>query len=142
MKRKLSPGLDIRKSPIDGKGCFATVFFPKGKKIAEYAGELISRREVARRVRTRKKHRICAIDYRWSLDGARGGNGTHYINHSCRPNCYMRVTRRHLLFMALRDIQPGEEITCDYISTHHPDHYRCRCKAPSCRGTINRLTRR
>ena len=135
---KLAPGLDIRKSPIDGRGCFATQFFPKGKKIAEYAGELISEREVERRVRKRRKHRICAIDEGHHLDGARGGNGTHYINHSCRPNSYMRITHGHLLFMALRDIRPGEEITCDYISTHHPDDYRCRCKAEGCRGTINR----
>ena len=37
---KLAPGLAIQKSPIDGKGCFATQLFPKGRKIAEYAGEL------------------------------------------------------------------------------------------------------
>jgi hypothetical protein len=138
MSRKLAPGLEIRKSPIDGKGCFASAFFPKGRKIAEYAGELISRREVARRIRTRRKHRICALNSYWSLDGSRGGNGTHYINHSCRPNSYMRITHGHLLFFALRDILPGEEITCDYISTHHPDDYRCRCRASECRGTINK----
>ena len=138
MPLKLADGLALAKSPIDGKGCFATRFFPKGRKIAEYAGELISRREVARRVRTRRKHRICAINYYWSIDGSRGGNGTQYINHSCQPNSYMRVTRGHLLFMALRDIRPGEEITCDYVSTHHPDDYRCRCKSPKCRGTINK----
>ena len=54
MSLKLAPGLTIGKSRIDGRGCFATRFFPKGRKIAEYAGELISRREVARRVRTRR----------------------------------------------------------------------------------------
>jgi hypothetical protein len=135
---KLAPGLAVQKSPIDGRGCFATQFFPKGKKIAEYTGELIDEREVERRIRTRRKHRICAVERDRHIDGARGGNGTHYINHSCRPNSYMRVTHGHLLFMALRDIHPGEEITCDYVSTHHPDSYRCRCKAEGCRGTLNR----
>ena len=134
----LADGLTIRKSPINGKGCFATRAFAKGRKIAEYAGERITTREAERRAASRRILRICAIDRRWSLDGARGGNGTHYINHSCRPNCYMRLTRGHLLFMALRDIHPGEEITCDYIATHHPDDYRCRCKAEGCRGTINK----
>ena len=138
MPLKLAPGLGIGKSRIDGKGCFATQFFPKGRKIAEYTGELISEREVARRVKMRRKHRICAIDQGRHLDGSRGGNGTQYINHSCQPNSYMRVTRGHLLFMALRDIRPGEEITCDYVSTHHPDTYRCRCKSRKCRGTINK----
>src|SRR5919112_5630788 len=104
MPLKLATGLAVRKSPIDGKGCFATQFFPKGRKIAEYAGELISEREVARRVKSRRKHRICAIERGRHLDGARGGNGTHYINHSGQPNSYMRITHGHLLFMALRDI--------------------------------------
>jgi SET domain-containing protein len=134
----LAPGLAVKKSPIDGKGCFAAAFFPKGKKIAEYAGERITRREAERRAKTRRKHRLCPVNYYCYLDGARGGNGTHYMNHSCRPNCYMRITRGHILFMALRDILPGEEITCDYITTHHPDDYRCRCKSPDCRGTINK----
>ena len=100
---KLAPGLAIQKSPIDGKGCFATRFFPKGKKIAEYTGELISEREVERRVRKRRKHRICAIEQDRHLDGARGGNGTHYINHSCQPNCYMKILYGHIQFYALRD---------------------------------------
>ncbi len=137
----LAPGLVIHPSPIDGKGCFATAFFPRGRKIAEYTGERISRREVARRVRTRRHGilRICALDGYWSLDGARGGNGTHYINHSCQPNAYIRTTRGHILFMALCDIQPGAEITVDYILTMHPNSKRCHCKASGCRGTLNKI---
>jgi SET domain-containing protein len=137
----LASGLAVRPSPICGKGCFATQFFPKGRKIAEYTGERIPAREVARRLRTRRHRilRICELDAGWSLDGSRGGNGTHYINHSCQPNAYMRYTRGHLIFIALRDIQPGEEITVDYVITHHPDTKRCRCKAPNCRGTINKV---
>ena len=138
MRLKLAPGLAVRESPIDGKGCFATAFFPKGKKITEYTGELISRREVARRVKTRRKHRICPINYYWHLDGARGGNGTHYINHCCEPNAYMRTLYGHVLFFALRDIRAGEEITIDYEQTLHPDSKRCFCGAKNCRGTINR----
>ena len=135
----LADGLTIKKSPINGKGCFATRAFAKGRKIAEYAGELITTKEAERRAARRRILRICAIDRRWSLDGARGGNGTHYINHSCRPNSYMRITRGHILFMALRDIRPGEEITLDYETTLHPDTKKCRCNAKGCRGTINKL---
>jgi hypothetical protein len=136
----LADGLTIRKSPINGKGCFATRRFEKGRKIAEYAGERITTKEAERRAASRRVLRICAIDRRWSLDGARGGNGTHYINHSCRPNSYMRITRGHILFMALRDIRPGEEITLDYETTLHPDTKKCRCNAKGCRGTINKLS--
>ena len=99
MKLKLAPGLSIRTSKINGKGCFATKLFQRRKKIAEYTGERISDLEAQRRA-GRAKLRICDIDGRWSLDGSRGGNGTHYINHSCSPNAYMKTLYGHMLFFA------------------------------------------
>lgn len=139
MKLRLARGLAIKNSTINGKGCFATVCFPGGKKIAAYTGELIPDAEATRRGEKRRVLRICAIDYHWSLDGSHGGNGTHYINHSCQPNAYMKTLYGHVLFLALRDIQPGEEITIDYQSTLHSDKKRCYCGAKNCRGTINKV---
>ena len=136
---KLAHGLAIRKSAINGKGCFATIHFKRRRKIAEYTGERISDLEARRRARNRQVLRICDIDGHFSLDGARGGNGTHYINHSCQPNAFMRTLYGHVLFFALRDIGPGEEITIDYEQTLHPDSKRCACGAENCRGTINRV---
>ena len=138
MKLKLSPGLQIETSDIDGKGCFATIPFKQRRKIAEYTGERISNAEAIRRGK-RKRLRICGLDDRWSLDGSRGGNGTHYINHSCEPNAFMKTVHNHILFIALRDINPGEEITVDYESTLHPNSKKCTCGAQTCRGTINRI---
>ena len=135
---KLAPGLAIRKSKINGKGCFATVPFQRGRKIAEYTGERINDLEAQKRARRRRILRICDIDGRFSIDGSRGGNGTHYINHCCEPNAYMRTLYGHVLFFALRDIRAGEEITIDYEQTLHPDSKRCFCGAKNCRGTINR----
>ena len=135
---KLAPGLTIRKSKINGKGCFASVPFKRGKKIAEYTGERINDLEAQKRARNRRVLRICDIDGRFSLDGARGGNGTHYINHSCQPNAFMRTLYGHVLFFALRDIGVGEEITIDYEQTLHPDSKRCSCGAEDCRGKINK----
>ncbi|HEX3142744.1 MAG TPA: SET domain-containing protein-lysine N-methyltransferase [Pyrinomonadaceae bacterium] len=136
---KLAAGLSIKKSPINGRGCFATRKFAKLKKIAEYAGERISDWEAMRRARGRRHLRICDVDGKWSLDGAIGGNGTHYINHSCDPNAFMKTLYGHVLFFALRDIEPGEEITIDYEQTLLPDSRRCHCGAAICRGTINKI---
>jgi len=138
MKPRLAPGLAIKKSAINGYGCFATVPFERWRKIAEYAGERITN-AVAKRRAKRRILRICGIDDRWSLDGSRGGNGTHYINHSCEPNAYVRTIHGHIVFFALRDIRPGEEITVDYEQTLHPDSKRCYCGAASCRGRINKV---
>jgi SET domain-containing protein len=137
MRLQLAPGLSIQKSPIEGKGCFAVSHFKGRRKIAEYTGERISEAEANRRA-TRRKLRICAINEEWSLDGSRGGNGTHYINHSCEPNAFMQILHGHILFIALRDIEPGEEITIDYESTLHSNDKKCICGAPSCRGKINK----
>jgi len=137
MKLSLAPGLTIKKSAIEGRGCVATIAFKHRRKIAEYTGEKITNAEANRRA-SRRKLRICAINERWSLDGSRGGNGTHYINHSCEPNAFMQILYGHILFIALRDIRPGEEITIDYESTLHSNKKRCVCGAPSCRGTINK----
>jgi SET domain-containing protein len=138
MTLKLAPGLSIQKSPINGKGCFATIYFPHRRKIAEYTGERIPDHEAQRRAH-RAKLRICDVDGVWSIDGSRGGNGTHYINHSCEPNAYVRTIYGHIVFFALRDINPGEEISVDYEQTLHPDSKRCYCGAASCRGRINRI---
>ena len=61
-----------------------------------------------------------------------------FTNHSCEPNCGLRVDPCGFEMIALRDITAHEELTYDY-STHqeHPeDHMVCHCALPSCRGII------
>ncbi|HTW85575.1 MAG TPA: SET domain-containing protein-lysine N-methyltransferase [Candidatus Sulfotelmatobacter sp.] len=138
---KLAPGLRVGPSAIHGRGCFATARFARRRKIAEYTGERITNAEAARRSAGRPVLRISGLDQRWSIDGGRGGNGTHYINHSCRPNAFLQTFGKRLLVLALRDIRPGEEITVDYVDTYHSDRKRCGCRVPGCRGTINKPKR-
>lgn len=138
MRMKLADGLDVRASAIHGRGCFATKAFARRRKIAEYTGQRITNAEAERRAEHRRVLRISGLDDRWSIDGGRGGNGTHYINHSCTPNAFMQTIGKKLLVLALRDIAPGEEITVDYVSTYHSDRKRCACNAPGCRGRINK----
>lgn len=135
---QLAPGLEVKASTIDGKGTFAVLPFKKGRKIAEFVGEKISRVETAKRLRGKRRIRICGIDSYWSIDGSVGGNGTEYINHSCAPNCKLRQIHGHLIFFALRDIEPGEEILLDYEESWHDDSKKCYCGAPNCRGRINK----
>jgi SET domain-containing protein len=137
-----APGIEVRPSKIDGRGCFATAPFRKGRKIVELVGERVSRVEAARRMRGRRRLHICGIDSYWGIDGSRGGNGSQFINHSCRPNSFIRIIHEHIIFFALRDISPGEEITLDYVDSYHPDDYRCRCGAEGCRGSLNLIKQR
>ena len=130
-----APQLIAGKSAINGKGCYAAVAIAARKKVGELIGEKISNREAARRVARGGKVRICELDERWSIDASRGGDATAFINHSCAPNCFSRITRGHMLFFALRDIGVGEEITLDYTPSQHPGR-RCTCGAENCRGVM------
>ncbi len=61
-----------------------------------------------------------------------------YLNHSCEPNLAICGERE---FVALRDIEPGEELTFDYSITEDelPWRMTCACGTPSCRGTITAI---
>ena len=48
------------------------------------------------------------------IDAAHGGNDSRFINHSCDPNCESDVVDGHVYITAIRDIEPGEELTYDY----------------------------
>lgn len=61
-----------------------------------------------------------------------------FTNHSCEPNCGLRVGISGFTMIALENIAAHQELTYDY-STHqeHPQDYMvCNCGAPSCRRVI------
>lgn len=128
--------MSIRPSEIHRWGVFAEEAIPKGRKIIEYTGERISRVETARRADGPLNY-LFTLDNYWTLDGSVGGSGAQYINHSCDPNCYAWIFKGHILYMAARDIQAGEELTIDYRFEPDVPAVRCACGATQCRGTIN-----
>jgi uncharacterized protein len=133
---KTSHSLFVTKSPLHGRGCFATVRFLKGNRIAEYAGEKISRKEAMRRMKRLNGKHISELEAEWYIDGSVGGNQTKYINHSCDPNADAVVVRGSLFIFALREIAPGEEITVDYLNSFEQDQAVCQCRTDSCRRRI------
>ena len=124
-------------SPIHRWGLYAEELIPKGRKIMEYTGEKINRRETKRRYAERQENYFFTLNSYWTLDGAVGGNGAQYINHCCEPNCYAQIVKEHVLYKSMRVIQPGEELTIDYRFDKDVDRVVCKCGAAECRGTIN-----
>ena len=135
-ERKNSRSLSVKKSPLHGLGCFATVGFLKGSRIAEYAGEKISRKEAMRRMKRPIGKRISELGAEWYIDGSVNGNQTQYINHSCDPNADAFVMGGSLFIFALREIGPGEEITVDYLNSFEQDQSVCQCRTASCRQRL------
>ena len=57
-----------------------------------------------------------------------------FSNHSCEPNVGVRG---QIVFVAMREIRAGEELTHDWAMTDDDDSStECRCGAATCRGTI------
>jgi uncharacterized protein len=128
--------LEIRESRIHRRGVYALERIPPRRKVIEYTGERISRRETKRRGDGPITYLFTLDDY-WTLDGAVGGSGAEIINHSCDPNIYTMIFKGHILYMSKRLIRPGEELTVDYRFSDKIGRVACKCGAKNCRGTIN-----
>jgi SET domain-containing protein len=128
--------LSIRKSGIHKRGVYADELIPARRKVIEYTGEKINRRETKRRGDGQITY-LFTLDPYWTLDGAVGGSGAEIINHSCEPNLRTWNLKRHILYMSRRTIYPGEELTVDYRFDKKVERVPCTCGASSCRGTIN-----
>lgn len=58
-----------------------------------------------------------------------------FLNHSCEPNVGFAG---NIVLVAMRDIDPGEELTTDYaLFDDYDGAMDCRCRTASCRRTIN-----
>jgi len=126
--------LRVGHSRIHRWGIYADQTIPPGRKVIEYTGEKINRRESKRREDT---HYLFELNSYWTIDGSVGGSGAEFINHSCDPNLETRILREHILYFSLRRIKKGEELTVDYNFDPKVERVKCICGAKSCRGTIN-----
>ncbi|MFN7921459.1 MAG: SET domain-containing protein-lysine N-methyltransferase [Bryobacteraceae bacterium] len=129
--------LRLSRSKIHRWGVYAEEPIPANRKVIEYTGELISRRETKRRSEASDLIYMFTVDSYWCKDGAVGGSGAEYINHSCEPNLRTIILKRHILYVSKRPIRKGEELTVDYHFDAKVEEVKCSCGAPTCRGTIN-----
>lgn len=132
--------LKIAPSKIHRWGVYAAEPIPPRRKVMEYTGEKISRRETKRRAETSDMIYLFTLDPYWTIDGSVGGSGAEYINHCCEPNLVARIVRGHIIYQSLRAIKKGEELTIDYHFDKKVERVPCRCGAAKCRGTINLLS--
>jgi SET domain-containing protein len=146
-KEEPNPYLELRTSPIQGTGAFATRNIRKGTRIIEYTGQRISWRTADKRYDDEKMGRhhtfLFTVDDKVVIDGAVQGNEARFINHSCDGNCEAITDRRRIFIEARRNIKAGDELLYDYQYERTDDHnaaderfYKCRCGSPNCRGTI------
>lgn len=57
-----------------------------------------------------------------------------FLNHSCEPNVGIQG---QIVFVAMRDVAAGEELTLDYATIDHDTPpLTCQCGATACRGIV------
>src|SRR5258705_13944686 len=123
--------IERRRSRIHGWGVYATKPIPKNKRIIHYAGEKISNQESLKRERRYIKHGhiwCFKLTNRTVIDAGVGGNDARFINHSCRPNCYVDIKGGVIWIRAARTIRRREELTYNY-HTDGEALIGCRCRS-------------
>ncbi|XP_030420507.1 histone-lysine N-methyltransferase SUV39H2 isoform X2 [Gopherus flavomarginatus] len=134
--------------------------------VMEYVGEVITNEEAERRGQlydNQGNTYLFDLDYdsdEYTVDAARYGNVSHFVNHSCDPNLQvfnvfidnldLRLPR--IALFSTRTIKAGEELTFDYqmkgsldvtsdSDAVSPTRKRirtvCKCGAVCCRGYLN-----
>jgi len=113
-----------------GKGVFAARRIEIGELVWDYLGEEKWVKEIPKRL-----WRYCfQVDYDRYVVPEKGSAGW-FMNHSCEPNCVIMGRTR---IVALRRIEPGEEVTFDYSTNVGWAGFsmRCRCGTKGCRKVV------
>lgn len=142
MSLVINPDIEIKQSPIQGKGLFTKVPVKKSDSICISKGE----EPVEEKIYTDAEFKIFqkwCIENGKEWDAVANGDETHtaaisdreknpgdYGNHSCEPNVSKDL-------VALRNIESGEELTGDYAQFSSKDwEMKCNCGAKSCKGYV------
>jgi len=146
-KNKENKWIFVKNSEIHGKGVFAKSNISKEKRIMEYVGERISKKESQRRgteqmEKATKNKKVGAVyifdlNKKWDIDGNVPENIARFANHSCDANCDAYNTDNRIFYYTSRNIKKGEEILIDYgyALEHFADH-PCKCGSKNCVGFI------
>lgn len=112
-----------------GLGLYALEPIPKGKKIIEYVGRILTSEEGDE---TYNRY-VFTINKKIDIDGSPRFNTARYINHSCRPNAESVVMKDHVWVRATKNIKLGEELTYDYGKEYFDEYIKsANCRCPKC----------
>ncbi|MGH2731946.1 MAG: SET domain-containing protein-lysine N-methyltransferase [Actinomycetota bacterium] len=121
-------GCELRMTVDKGEGVFATRHFR--------VGETVMVGVIERRLAKNTAHASQVSRSEFVLLGGMGPK----VNHSCDPNCGVRLNESGAYdLMARRIITPGDEITFDYAMRNYSiENFpsRCRCGSEICRGSV------
>jgi uncharacterized protein len=115
---------------VHGRGVVAEELIPQGTRIMEFTGPFLRKEQTT--------PQTYALQIGPDLYIGASGALDDYVNHSCQPNAGMVIDGTTVTLVAIRDIEPGEEIFFDYSTTMDEDDWEmsCSCGTSSCRKLI------
>ena len=122
-----------------GRGIVAAKMIPAGTLIGEYIGEVVRADDLDDDIDTHHEELYYAqISETQAVMPKKADTGVHTINHSCEATIAFLPHAGHILYVTIRAIFPGEELTVNYLVD--PDfgelnYFTCYCGAPTCKGT-------
>jgi SET domain-containing protein len=132
----ISPKAAVRQSPIHGRGLFAAERIAAGEVVCVKGGYVFDRRALEAMPAWYRAAEIQVAEDLFigpAAEGEREGSML-FTNHSCEPNMGVRG---QIVFVAMRDVEAGEELTHDWAMTDDDDYrLECRCGAPACRRVL------
>jgi len=107
----LEKNLIVKRStlPGAGKGLFTKVFIPKGTRIVEYKGEIVTWKEVEAMADDRNGY-VFFFNNRYCIDAWKTKKGVAHVKN----NSEYVTEKKHCYIEATRDIPAGSEILVGY----------------------------
>ncbi|HJQ70487.1 MAG TPA: SET domain-containing protein-lysine N-methyltransferase [Blastocatellia bacterium] len=132
----ISPKAVVKQSPIQGRGLFAREVINKGEIVCIKGGRIFDR-QTLRQVQESlgpAEIQIAEDLFIGPLSGDEREGSMIFSNHCCDPNIGVQG---QIIFVAMRDIEAGEELTHDWATTDDDDfEMECNCGAQSCRKVV------
>ncbi|MFY9555606.1 MAG: SET domain-containing protein-lysine N-methyltransferase [Blastocatellia bacterium] len=132
----ISPKAAVKESSIQGRGLFAIEMISKGEIVCIKGGNIFDRRTLLEVSKTLGPAEIQIGDdfFIGPLSEEEREGSMIFSNHSCEPNIGVQG---QIVFVAMRDIRAGEELTHDWATTDNDTYeMECQCGAATCRKVI------
>ena len=132
----LSPKVVVKASPIHGRGLFARARIRQGEIVCVKGGHVFDRRRLDELQPALGPAEIQVAEdlFIGPVTADEREGSMIFSNHSCDPNIGVQG---QIVFVAMRDVAAGEELTHDWAMTDD-DSYEmpCTCGAAACRRVI------
>lgn len=136
----LHPDVEVRASPIQGQGLFATVPLEAGVVVVRLGGRVVGTDELRALITAADADPDAPYVDTVTIAEDRHlvlppGTSVHYGNHSCDPTMWhvdqLAVATRH-------PVASGDELTIDYATQSGLTGWSmtCACGTASCRGVV------